>query len=89
MTDEGKSVKQVGREMLTLPFLPANSRVAGRSPWQKASSLLTKNLKFLPVEAIWRGGRVVEGARLLSECTGNTVPRVQIPPSPFFFTGPH
>lgn len=29
-----------------------------------------------------RGGRVVEGARLLSGCTVNPVPRVQIPPSP-------
>ena len=37
---------------------------------------------------IRRGGRVVEGARLLSGCTANPVPRVQIPPSPFLLLYP-
>ncbi len=31
---------------------------------------------------IWRGARVVEWARLESECTLYGVPRVRIPPSP-------
>ena len=30
----------------------------------------------------WRGARVVEWARLESECTFYEVPRVRIPPSP-------
>ena len=30
----------------------------------------------------WRDARVAEGARLLSECVGNSAPRVRIPLSP-------
>ena len=67
-------IHSASSSVLTLPFLPYGSKV----------TTSTKEPEVSHDEAVWRGGRVVEGARLLSECTGNTVPRVQIPPSPLF-----
>ncbi len=72
----------------TLPFLLADSKVR---PGEGSNTNFTVDFLYnkqprLSEEAFWRGGRVVEGARLLSECTAKTVPRVQIPPSPFCST---
>lgn len=37
---------------------------------------------LLPPPRVWRGDREADGARLLSECGGQTPPRVRIPPPP-------
>lgn len=60
----------------------------GMAEWSKAAVLKTVVRKHRGFESYflrhtyWRGDREADGARLLSECGGQTPPRVRIPPPP-------